>query len=105
MDHHWDGFVCVLTRSGPGYAASARSGFTLLEVLVVVVVLGILPAVVVPRLMVGSVKSVKERACLRSRMIIHTNVERHHLQRGCGRSAGAPCLGFARNRDKFPQVT
>ena len=57
------------------------SGFTLIELLIVVVILGVLAAVVIPRFVVQS-ESAKKRACFQNKAIINDQVERWHFEKG-----------------------
>lgn len=64
-------------RSGDG----RRVGFTLLELLFVVVILGVLAAVLIPRL-TGSAASAKRSACARNVAEINAQVELWYFRKG-----------------------
>ena len=57
------------------------AGFTLLEMLIVVVILGILAAVIIPRFTV-SADEAKKNACAQNVANINTQVERWHFEKG-----------------------
>jgi general secretion pathway protein G len=58
-----------------------KGAFTLVEILAVVVVLGILAAVVVPRVLVSSAEA-KKNACYQNKAAINTAVEKWYFDKG-----------------------
>ncbi|MFQ5805351.1 MAG: prepilin-type N-terminal cleavage/methylation domain-containing protein [Phycisphaerae bacterium] len=58
-----------------------RGGFTLVEILAVVVILGILAVVVVPRVLVSSATA-KTNACYQNKASINTAVEKWYFEKG-----------------------
>ncbi len=58
-----------------------RSGFTLIEILAVVVILGILAAVVVPRVLASSATA-KINSCYQNKASVNTSVERWYFDTG-----------------------
>ena len=58
-----------------------KGAFTLVEILAVVVILGILAAVVVPRVL-GSATAAKANACLQNKAVINTAVEKWYFEKG-----------------------
>jgi len=58
-----------------------KSAFTLVEILAVVVILGILAAVVVPRVLVSSADA-KTNACYQNKASINTAVEKWYFDKG-----------------------
>ncbi len=58
-----------------------RSGFTLIEILAVVVILGILASVVVPRVLASSATA-KINACYQNKAVVNTAVERWYFDNG-----------------------
>ncbi len=59
----------------------SRSGFTLIEILAVVVILGILAGVVVPRVLASSATA-KINACYQNKAVINTAVEKWYFDSG-----------------------
>jgi prepilin-type N-terminal cleavage/methylation domain-containing protein len=55
-----------------------RAGFSLMELLAVVTILGIIAALIVPRINVGSDRA-KDSSCLHNRAEINITVERYYL--------------------------
>ena len=60
---------------------SNSSGFTLIEVILIVVLISILAAIVIPRFTVGS-KRAKVQSCEMNRSIINTSVEVYYFTEG-----------------------
>jgi prepilin-type N-terminal cleavage/methylation domain-containing protein len=58
-----------------------RAAFSLLELLMVVTILGIIAAMVLPRVMVSADKT-KEATCLHTRGEINATVERYYIHTG-----------------------
>ena len=58
-----------------------NSGFTLLEVVIIVVMISILAAIVIPRITMSS-KRAKVQACEMNRSIINTQVEVYYFTEG-----------------------
>ncbi len=58
-----------------------RSGFTLIEILAVVVILGILAVVVVPRVLASSATA-KINACYQNKAAINTGIEKWYFDTG-----------------------
>ena len=58
-----------------------RKAFTLVEVLIVVIVLGILAAIVIPRFTVSAAEA-KKNACAQNVANINTQVERWYFEKG-----------------------
>ena len=65
--------------NGPSW--TCRKGFTLLELLIVVVILGILAAVVIPRFQVSAAEA-KKNACAQNAATINAQVERWYFEKG-----------------------
>ena len=61
--------------------AEPRRSFSLLELLIVVVILGVLAAVVIPHFVLRSAR-VNKRACMQNKAIINEQVERWHFDKG-----------------------
>ena len=59
----------------------SRKAFTLVEILAVVVILGILAAVVVPRVLASS-QTAKTNACYHNKAAINTAVEKWYFEKG-----------------------
>jgi len=57
------------------------AGFTLIEVLIVVLIIGILVAAIIPRLLVSS-RDVKKKACAQNVAEINSQVERWYFEKG-----------------------
>ena len=74
-------------------------GFTLVEILAVVVILGILAVVVVPRVLVSSVTA-KTNACYQNKASINTAVERWYFEKGSWPLAALTDIGA--DTDYFP---
>jgi len=58
-----------------------KGAFTLVEILAVVVILGILAVIVVPRVLVSSTQT-KTNACLQNKASINTAVEKWYFDKG-----------------------
>lgn len=58
-----------------------RSGFSLLELLAVVVILGIIALVIIPRISFSSATA-KENACFQNKAEINSAVERYYFNNG-----------------------
>ncbi len=58
-----------------------QGGFTLIEILFVVIVIGILAAIAIPRI-VTSTATAKANACKANQAIINTQIEQYHLDTG-----------------------
>ena len=59
----------------------SKEGFSLLELLIVVVILGILAAVIIPRFTVSATEA-KKNACAQNVANINTQVERWYFEKG-----------------------
>jgi general secretion pathway protein G len=66
---------------GPGCAQREKRGFTLLELLIVVVILGILAAVIAPRF-TASASDTKKSGCRHNKAVINEAVERYYALEG-----------------------
>src|SRR5688500_4317266 len=60
---------------------SARFAFSLMELLAVVTILGIIAALVIPRLVSGGDKA-KDKTCLHNRAELNISVERYYMHNG-----------------------
>lgn len=60
---------------------SRRSGFSLLELLAVVVILGIIAAIVIPRIS-ASATTARQNACFQNKAEINSAVERYYFENG-----------------------
>ena len=74
-------------------------GFTLVEILAVVVILGILAVVVVPRVLVSSVTA-KTNACFQNKASINTAVEKWYFDKGAWPADALTDIGA--DADYFP---
>jgi len=74
-------------------------GFTLLELLIVVVILGILAAVVIPRFQ-ASAADAKRNACAQNVANINTQTERYYFEKGTWPAADLSDIGT--DADYFP---
>jgi general secretion pathway protein G len=63
------------------FARRKRSGFSLLELLAVVTILGIIALVVVPRITASS-STAKENSCFQNKAEINSAVERYYFTNG-----------------------
>ncbi|MGP1345973.1 MAG: type II secretion system protein [Phycisphaerales bacterium] len=75
------GGPCCPHRAGSQRAAAPRAGFTLVEILIVVVILGILAAVVIPQFSSASVEAVRT-SIERQLQSINHQVELYRAQNG-----------------------
>jgi prepilin-type N-terminal cleavage/methylation domain-containing protein len=69
-----------------------RGGFTLLELLIVVMILGIVAAIVIPRFLV-SADEAKKNACAQNVANINTQVERWYFEKGSWPAADLSDIG------------
>ena len=76
-----------------------NGGFTLLELLIVVMILGILAAVVIPRFIV-SADEAKKNSCGQNVANINTQVERWYFEKGSWPAADLSDIGA--DTDFFP---
>ena len=65
----------------PTHRKKQAGGFSLLELLIVVVILGVLAAVVVPRFLVSAADA-KKNSCKQNVASINTQVERYYFEKG-----------------------
>jgi prepilin-type N-terminal cleavage/methylation domain-containing protein len=66
---------------GAMFARKCRKGFSLLELLAVVIILGVIAAVVIPRISYSSVTA-KQNACFQNKAEINSAVERYYFDNG-----------------------
>ena len=76
-----------------------RHGFTLIEILAVVVILGILAVVVVPRVLASSATA-KTNACYQNKSSVNTAVERWYFDKAAWPLAALTDIGA--DPDYFP---
>ena len=77
-----------------------RDGFTLLELLIVVVILGILAAIIIPRFTVSAAEA-KKNACAQNVANINTQVERWYFEKGSW--PAGDLADIAADTDYFPE--
>ena len=77
-----------------------KSAFTLIEILAVVVILGILAAVIVPRVLASSATA-KTNSCLQNKAVINTAVERWYFENGSWPAVLLTDIGA--DADYFPE--
>ncbi|MFW6108611.1 MAG: competence type IV pilus major pilin ComGC [bacterium] len=65
----------------PGRHTAAREAFTLLELLIVIVILGILAAITLPRFQVSAAEA-KKNTCAQNVANINAQVERWYFEKG-----------------------
>jgi prepilin-type N-terminal cleavage/methylation domain-containing protein len=63
------------------FGRKGRKGFSLLELLAVVIILGVIAAVVIPRISYSSVTA-KQNACFQNKAEINSAVERYYFDNG-----------------------
>lgn len=73
-----------------------KSGFTLIEILAVVMILGILASVVVPRVLASSATA-KINACYQNKAVINTAVEKWYFDSGTWPLAALTDIGADNN--------
>ena len=74
-------------------------GFTLLELLIVVVILGILAAIIIPRFTVSAAEA-KKNACAQNVANLNTQTERWYFEKGAWPAADMSDIGA--DADFFP---
>ena len=77
-----------------------KDAFTLIEILAVVVILGILAAVIVPRVLASSATA-KINSCYQNKAVINTAVERWYFENGAWPLAALTDIGA--DTDYFPE--
>lgn len=82
----------------------SKEGFSLLELLIVVVILGILAAVIIPRFTVSATEA-KKNACAQNVANINTQVERWYFEKGTWPAQDLTDVGSDNNYfpDKLPK--
>jgi prepilin-type N-terminal cleavage/methylation domain-containing protein len=75
-----------------GSRLSKRSGFSLMELLAVVTILGIIAAIIVPRVSVSS-DTAKTKVNLHSKATINSAVERWYVEKGAWPAANLSDIG------------
>ena len=78
----------------------SRKGFTLVEVLLVIVIIGVLAAVVVPRMLTGRTEA-QTAACDANVAALNSQIELYHVQQG-GWPADLAALATADYIDAVP---
>ena len=63
------------------FPSKRRSGFSLLELLAVVIILGVIAAIVIPRISYSSVTA-KQNACFQNKAELNSAVERYYFDNG-----------------------
>lgn len=79
---------------------TARRGFSLLELLAVVTILGIIAALLVPRVVVNS-DAAKEKSCAHNRVEINIATERYYIHIGAWPANDLSDIGA--DPDYFPE--